>query len=70
MLAASAMDFFTNALLLSEAQKTFKEEVAGIEFKSLLPADQQPPLSLNREIMDRFRPLMRKDYLSEKPQFR
>ena len=70
VLAASAMDFFTNALLLSEAQKTFKEEVAGIEFKSLLPADQQPPLSLNREIMDRFRPLMRKDYLSEKPQFR
>jgi aminobenzoyl-glutamate utilization protein B len=70
VLAASVMDFFTDAQLLSEAKATFKEEIAGIEFKSLLPADQQPPLDLNQEIMDRFRPLMRKDYLDQKPVFR
>ncbi len=70
VLAASVMDFFTDAQLLSKAKATFKEEIAGIEFKSLLPADQQPPLNLNQEIMDRFRPLLRKDYLEEKPRFR
>ena len=70
VLAASAIDFFTDPQLLSQAKTTFKEEVAGIVFESLLPADQQPPLDLNQEIMDRFRPLMRKDYMSERPEFR
>ena len=69
VLAASAIDFFTDRELLLQAKATFREEVAGIEFKSLLPADQQPPLGLNQEIMDRFRPLMKKDYLREKPRF-
>jgi hypothetical protein len=42
---------------------------AGVPFKSLLPLEQQPPLDLNKEIMERFRPLMRKDDLKDKPSF-
>ncbi len=42
---------------------------AGVPFKSLLPPEQQPPLDLNKEIMECFRPLMRKDDLKDKPNF-
>ncbi|MDA2934704.1 amidohydrolase [Acidobacteria bacterium AH-259-D05] len=70
VLAASAIDFFTAPNLVAKAKETFREEVADVEFKSLLPEDQKPPLTLNKELMDRFRPLMRKDYLKEKPRFR
>ncbi|MEE8349423.1 MAG: peptidase dimerization domain-containing protein, partial [Acidobacteriota bacterium] len=70
VLAATVIDFFIDPQLVSKAKKSFKEEISGTRFESLLPADQQPPLDLNKEIMDRFRPLMRKDYLDEKPRFR
>ncbi len=42
---------------------------AGVPFKPLLPPEQQPPLDLNKEIMECFRPLMRKDDLKDKPNF-
>jgi len=34
---------------------------------AVLPADAKPPLDLNKAIMDRFRPEMRKFYLAERP---
>ncbi|MCH6569892.1 MAG: amidohydrolase, partial [Acidobacteria bacterium] len=68
-LAASLVDFLIDPQLLAKAKETFREEIAGVQFKSLLPAEQQPPLDLNKELMERFRPLMRKDYLKEKPHF-
>ncbi len=68
-LAASLVDFLIDPQLLAKAKETFREEIAGVPFKSLLPPEQQPPLDLNKELMERFRPLMRKDYLKEKPHF-
>jgi hypothetical protein len=35
----------------------------------LLPAGAKPPVDLNKEIMEKYRPAMRKFYLSEKAQF-
>ena len=67
--AAAVVECFANPAVVVEAKRTFKEELGGIEYKSMLPAEQKPPVELNRTIMDKFRPEMRKHYLKEKPEF-
>jgi aminobenzoyl-glutamate utilization protein B len=69
VLAASVLDFLGNPRLVEEAKTTFKKETAGFEYKSFLPADQKPPIHLNKELMERYRPLLTKYYLKEKPKF-
>jgi hypothetical protein len=44
-------------------------ETAGIEYQSLLPANQKPPLELNRALMERYRPLMEAHYIKGTPEF-
>ena len=51
------------------AWKTFETEIEGVEYKSLLPATQQPPVELNRVLMERYRPLMEQHYLQGHPEF-
>ncbi len=70
VLAASVIDFLIDSGLVRKAKEKFQEEIAGVEFQSLLPADQEPPVDLNKDIMERYRPAMRKDYLKERPQFK
>ena len=55
--------------MVAEAKRTFKEELGGVEYKSMLPAEQKPPVALNRAIMEKFRPEMKKHYLKERPEF-
>ncbi|MFQ5683703.1 MAG: amidohydrolase, partial [Candidatus Binatia bacterium] len=69
-MAASAIDLLMDPKLVAKAKETFKEEIADVEYRPLLPPDQKPPLDLNRAIMERYRPLMQKHYLKEKPVFR
>jgi aminobenzoyl-glutamate utilization protein B len=69
VLAASVVDFLMNPQLVEDAKITFKKETAGFEYKSFLPSDQKPPIHLNKEIMERYRPLLTKYYLKEKPKF-
>jgi hypothetical protein len=40
-----------------------------VDYKSMLPADQKPPVELNRAMMERYRPLMEPHYLEGAPQF-
>jgi aminobenzoyl-glutamate utilization protein B len=68
-LAASVLDFLTSPELVAEAQRSFRTEIAGIEYKSLLTPGQKPPLELNRDMMERFRPLMEPHYLNGQPEF-
>lgn len=68
-LADSVLDFFTSPDAVDEAWRTFGAEIAGTEYKSLLPAGQKPPVDLNRALMERYRPLMEKHYLQGKPEF-
>jgi hypothetical protein len=35
----------------------------------MLPSGQEPPIDLNRATMEKFRPLLEKHYLKEKPRF-
>ena len=68
-MAASATDLLLNPELIAKAKETFKQEIGDVEYRPLLPPDQKPPLELNRELMERYRPLMRKHYLEQKPIF-
>jgi aminobenzoyl-glutamate utilization protein B len=69
VLAASVVDFLMDPKLVEEAKTTFKKETAGFHYKSFLPPDQKPPVHLNKELMERYRPLLAKYYLKEKPKF-
>ncbi|MFQ5850110.1 MAG: amidohydrolase [Candidatus Binatia bacterium] len=69
-MAASAMDLLMDPKLVDKAKETFKEEIGDIEYRPLLPPEQQPPLELNQQIMERYRPLMEQHYLREKPEFK
>ena len=67
--AAAVVECFSNPAVLAEAKRTFKDELGGVEYKSMLPAEQKPPVALNRAIMEKFRPEMKKHYLKERPEF-
>jgi aminobenzoyl-glutamate utilization protein B len=68
-MAASAIDLFMDPQLVAQAKETFREEIGDTEYRPLLPPDQQPPLELNRDLMERYRPAMREHYPKEKPVF-
>lgn len=68
-LAATVVDFLSDPALVQRARDTFAEEIGDVIYKPLIPDDQQPPITLNREMMEAFRPLMREHYIKEKPVF-
>ena len=68
-LAASAVDLLMDPQLVARARETFKEEIGDVEYRPLLPDDQQPPLDLNRGLMERYRSAMEAHYPKEKPAF-
>ena len=69
VMAASVVECFSNPAIIDEAKRTFKDELGGTEYRSLLPPGQKPPVTLNRATMEKFRPLMAAHYLKEKPRF-
>jgi hypothetical protein len=54
-MAASVVDLLTNPARLAKARETFREEVAGSPYRSLLPPDQKPPVDLNADEMAKYR---------------
>jgi aminobenzoyl-glutamate utilization protein B len=69
VLAASVLDLLTTPALLARAKDQFLQDTRDTPYFSLLPAEAKPPLELNREMMERFRPEMRKHYLNRMPRF-
>jgi len=70
VMAASIVDLLTDPALVAKAQATFREEVAGSPYRSLLPPDQKPPVDLNAGEMAKYRDLMRSHYLTADIRFR
>jgi aminobenzoyl-glutamate utilization protein B len=70
VMAAAIVECLKNPEIVAEAKRTFRDEIKGVEYRPLLPAHQQPPVDLNRAMMEKYRPLMAKHYLKEKPVFR
>lgn len=66
-MAGAALDLLLDPKLVARAKETFQEEIGDTEYRPLLPPDQKPPLDLNRDLMERYRPAMREHYLREKP---
>ena len=69
VLAASIIDLMSSPELLSKARAEFEIEAKKVPYFSLLPADVQPPLDLNRAEMEKYRPEMRKFYLNKTVRF-
>jgi hypothetical protein len=69
-MAASILDLLTDPARLAKAKATFREEVAGSPYRSLLPPDQKPPVDLNADEMAKYRDLMRPQYVQPVIRFR
>lgn len=69
VLAGSVVDLLSRPDDVARAKSTFAEEIGSVKYRSLLPADQKPPVELNRELMEKFRPLMRPNYVQKRPRF-
>lgn len=70
VIAASVLDLLTSAELRADAKKQFETDTKDTKYFSLLPPDAKPPVDLNKEIMEKYRPDMRKFYLSKKAEFK
>ena len=70
VIAASVLDLLTSPELRAAAKKQFEEDTKETKYFSLLPLGAKPPLDLNKEMMDKYRPAMRKFYLNKKAEFK
>ena len=70
VMAASVLDLLTSPELRAAAKKQFEEDTKEIKYFSLLPPGAKPPLDLNKEMMDKYRPAMRKYYLTKQAEFK
>lgn len=69
VLANSIVECFVNPSVVVEAKTTFEKELGGVQFKTMLPPEQKPPVALNAPTMAKYRNAMREHYLKEKPVF-
>ena len=69
VLAGSILDLMSKPELLKTARAEFEVETKKVPYFSLLPAEAQPPLDLNRTEMEKYRPEMRKFYLNKQVRF-
>jgi aminobenzoyl-glutamate utilization protein B len=69
VVAASALDLLTSSELRAAAKKQFDEDTKDTKYFSLLPEGAKPPIDLNKEIMEKYRPAMRKFYLNKRADF-
>ena len=60
VIAATAIDLLTKPKVLDGIKKEFDEQSRTHPYKSFLPEGAKPPLSLNKELMDKYRDAMMK----------
>ena len=66
VIARTALQLFAQPELVDEAWTYFREEqTAGTEYIPFIGPNDPPPIDLNREIMDTFRPLLERYYYDE-----
>jgi aminobenzoyl-glutamate utilization protein B len=58
----TALDLLLKPEILKSAAEYFVEQTKETKWKSLIPEGTQPPLQINREKMERFRPALKKLY--------
>ncbi len=60
VIAGAAIDLLARPEELDKARKEFEAYSKAHPYKPFLPADAEPPNDLNKELMDKWRPLMEK----------
>jgi len=66
VMARTALQLFAQPELVDEAWTYFREEqTAAVEYIPFIGADDPPPIDLNKEIMDTYRPLLEQFYYDE-----
>lgn len=70
VLAASLLDLLTSPELLQRARTELAAATKDSPYFTLIPPEAKPPTYLNKEIMEKFRPEMRKFYLEVSPRFK
>lgn len=60
--ALTALDLLTKPELVAAAKAYFAEQTKETRWQSLIPEGTKPPIELNREKMERFRPELKKFY--------
>jgi len=58
VLMATGLDLLLNESLLIEAKEELKKRLAGREYRPILPSEVPVPLEINRQTMEKYRPLM------------
>ncbi|MGH7655859.1 MAG: amidohydrolase [Gemmatimonadaceae bacterium] len=64
--AMTMLDLFLQPQLLKDAWDYFNVQTKDIKYKSFFSATDQPPIYLNKERMEKFRPLMKPFYYDPK----
>jgi aminobenzoyl-glutamate utilization protein B len=62
-MAATAVDLLTKPEELDKIREEFEKFIEREPYRSMLPEDARPPLSLNRELMEKWRKKMEKTYI-------
>ncbi len=70
VIAASVLDLLTSPELRDAAKKHFEQDTKDSKYFSLLPEGAKPPLDLNKEMMEKYRPAMQKFYLNKRADFK
>ncbi len=70
VIAASVLDLLTSPELRAAAKKQFEQDTKDSKYFSLLPEGAKPPLDLNKEMMEKYRPAMKKFYLNKQAEFK
>jgi aminobenzoyl-glutamate utilization protein B len=65
-IAASAIDLLTRPEELQKIREEFDAYSKANPYKAFLPADAEPPLDMNKELMDKWRPKMEPHYIAPK----
>jgi aminobenzoyl-glutamate utilization protein B len=60
VLMATGVDLLLDEELIKEAKEEFKKRMGGREYRPLLPPATSVPLEINRQTMEKYRPLMEK----------
>ncbi|RMF87013.1 MAG: amidohydrolase [Nitrospinota bacterium] len=61
-IAATALEVMTQPRLLTRVKQSFRRELGKTRYTPLLPPEVSPPVHLNREIMEKYRPAMQRYY--------
>jgi aminobenzoyl-glutamate utilization protein B len=69
VLAGTILDLLARPELVTAARAEFDKQTSEMKYFAVLPADAKPPLDLNKETMDRYRPAMRQFYLDKPVRF-